>query len=581
LSAPQLKDSAISALQAAVILLRDTRGFMFLPLFAESERAASTGLEFLKSQLASDFYTVAWPISRQLPISDQRVQLLANLDDAIGKLPADTVVVVDATSSIRQVLALEVMAYINQRREPLKAGGLRLLLCWPIALKDELMSNAPDLWSVRAASPWLEELEPTSLQFLPALGRKNEPTAKVRPASMAMAEKLARWQKFKNLKDADFSTKDAFGLAAYQYANLQFESAAELANAVYLAIDAESERADDEIVKVDALNMYSSALQRLGNIIAALEASKIAVSMARQLAKINPIAYEPVLAGNINNLASLLSRSGDRIGALKAAQESVEVTRRLVTTSPKAYESDLAGFIHNLAYRLSDTGDRAGALAAAQEAVAINRRLVNSNPALEPVLAASINNLAGTLSQIGDRPGALKAALEAVAIDKRLAKANPAIYDQDLAASISNLASFLSDNGDNTAALIAAKEAVAIYKGLAKINPAAYEPDLAVSINNLASFLGKAGDHQIALKAAQESVAIRSRLAKTNPAAYEPDLAGSLNNLAQILRENGDHAGALTASQQAVALYEKANQATPGAFAEQLATAKWVRDKLI
>lgn len=554
---------------------------MFLPLFAESERAASTGLEFLKSQLASDFYTVAWPIDKQLPIIEQRVQLLANLDDAIGKLPPDTVVVVDATSSIRQTLALEVMAYINHRREPLKAGGLRLLLCWPIALKDELMSNAPDLWSVRAASPWLEELDQTSHEFLPAFGRQNEPIAKGRPASMAMAEKLARWQQFKNLKEADFSAKDAFGLAAYQYANLQFESAAELANAVYLAIDSESERVDDKIVMVDALNMYSSALQRLGNIIAALEASKIAVSMARQLAKINPIAYEPLLAGNINNLASLLSRSGNRIGALKAAQESVEVTRRLVTTSPNAYESDLAGFIHNLAYRLSDTGDRAGALAAAQEAVAINRRLVNSNPAFEPVLAASINNLAGTLSQIGDRPGALKAALEAVAIDKRLAEANPAIYDQDLAASISNLASFLSDNGDNTNALIAAKEAVAIYKGLAKINPAAYEPDLAVSINNLASFLGKAGDHQIALKAAQESVAIRSRLAKTNPAAYEPDLAGSLNNLAQFLRETGDHPGALAASQQAVALYEKANQATPGAFAEQLATAKRVRDKLI
>ena len=506
---------------------------MFLPLFAESERAAASGLNFLKYPLASEFYIVAWPLDRQLPISDQRVQLLANLDDAIGKLPPDTVVVVDATSSLRQILALEVMAYINHRREPLKAGGLRLLLCWPTALKDELMSNAPDLWSVRAASPWLEEQETTSHEHLPALREQANPRAKRRPGSLAMAEKLQRWRQYKNLKDADFSAKDALGLAAYQHSNLQFESAAELANAVIRSIDGQSKVLDDKKIIVDALNIYSTALKRLGNVMAALETSKTAVFNARQLAETNPAAYEPDLAMSINNLANVLSETGDRPGALKAAQEAVDICKRLAKTNPAAYEPDLA---------------------------------------------MSINNLAGFLSETGDRSGGLKAAQEAVDIYKRLAKTNPAAYEPDLAMSINNLANHLSETGDRSNALKAAKEAVEIYKHLAKINSAAYEPVWAMSINNLAASLSETGDSASALKAAQEAVDIRRRLTKANPAAYEPALAASINNLANFLSETGDRSGALKAAQEAVALYEKANRQTPGAFEQQLARARRVLD---
>jgi len=368
---------------------------MFLPMFADSERAASGGLDFLKSHLASEFYTVAWPLDRRLPISQQRVQLLANLDDAIGKLPPDTVVVLDATGSLRKDLALEVIAYVNHRREPLRSGGLRLVLCWPVALKDELLSNAADLWSVRAGSPWLEEINTSADEHLPSSLVQADLLAKDKPVSFAMAEKLQRWQKYKNLKEADFSAGDALGLSLYQFSNSQFESAAELANAVFRSIDDQSGVFNDKKIMVDALNVYSFALQRLGNNMAALEASKTAMFNARQLAEANPAAYEPVLAVSIHNRAKFLSETGDRPGALKAALEAVNIYKRLAKTDPATYEPGWALSINNLANFLSETGDRPGALIAALEAVDVYKRLAKTNTAAhEPGLAASINNLA-------------------------------------------------------------------------------------------------------------------------------------------------------------------------------------------
>ena len=554
---------------------------MFLPLFADSERAASSGLDFLKSELTSEFYTVAWPLDRALPLGDQRLQLLGNLDDAIGKLPPDTVIVLDATGSLRHDLALEVIAYVNHRREPLKASGLRLVLCWPAAFKDELLSNAPDLWSVRAASPWVEEADLTPVSSLPIEYDLAADQTNLSSISAGVADKLRRWQQHRDLKKANLSPRDGLVLANFQYSQLQLASAAEIAEAVFFEVNRQNNVPTDGLALNDALNFLSIARARLGNLTGALEASRLAVHNAQQFAKANPVANQPNLAMSINNLANRLSGIGDRPGALKAAQEAADIYKRLAITNPAVYEPKLAASINNLANRLSDTGDQPGALKAAQGAADIYRRLTKINPAdYEPDLAVSINNLANFLNDAGDRSGALKAAQEAIHIRRRLAKTNPVAYEPGVATSINNLAKVLRDIGDHPGALKAMQEALDIRRRLAKTNPATYEPKLAGSINNLASFLSEAGDRSGALKAAQEAADIYRRLTKTNPAAYEPVLAMSLNNLANRLSETGDRPGALKAALEAVALYEKANNATPGAFAQQLAIAKRVRDGL-
>ena len=574
-----LTPSAERGLEAAVVLLRETTGFMFLPLFVESERTASVGLEFLQAKLDAKLYKVAWPVDAQGALNDLRLTLLGNLDDAIARLPPNTVVVLDASGSVRKDLALETVAYINHRREPLRAAGLRLVLCWPIALKDELLSNAPDLWSVRVASPWIAESD----LVLPLQGNfETASTGQPNSAStdgelpVAAAENLARWQTHRNLQAADLSVHDALDLASAQYGRLHWAEAAELAEAVVYALHNERQAAsENSAVAVQALNLLGTARRQLGNIDGALQAFREASNFAQLLAKANPAAYEPDLAMSLSNLANCLRETGDRAGGLLAARKAVKIYTRLAKANPSAIEPDLALSINNLANHLSETGDRAGALLAAREAVEIYTRLAKANPtAYEPNLAASLNNLATHLSQTGDRAGALLTAREAMEIYTRLAQANPAAVEHDLAMSLNNLANRLSETGDRAGALLAAREVMEIYTRLAKANPAAYEPNLAGSINNLANRLSETGDGTGALLAAREAVEIYTRLAKANPAAYEPDLAMSINNLASFLSQVGDRSGAIASCKEALGLYEQADHQHPGLFDAGIARAR-------
>lgn len=554
---------------------------MFLPLFAESERAASTGLDFLKVQLASQFYTVAWPLDRHLPISNQRVQLLSNLDDAIGKLPRDSVVVFNATGSLRHDLALEVIAYLNHRREPLRTGGLRLVLCWPTVLKEELLSAAADLWSVRAASPWVDEADLAPFLALHSASDLAVNKRIIALPSQAKAAQLARWQHFHDLSAADLSPRDAVELASLQYFAASWASAAELAEAVFFALSANKNLHTDQETLIEALNLLATARSQLGNLMGALQASTRAVAAARQLAKTNPAAYGPDLAVSITNLAILLGRTGDRSGALAAAQESVSIYRGLAKTDPLLYSIDLAASFGNLSNRLSATGDFRSGLEAAIEAVEIYRLWAKTDrSAFEPELATGLINLSTSLSETGDHSGALAACREAVDLCRRLAQTKPEIYAPKLATSLGNLASIVGATRDSGGALIAASEAADIMRGLAKSNPAVYEPDLARCLSNRAVFQSQTGDLLGAGQTTLEAADIRRRLALNNPSAYEPDLAASMSNLANRLSEAGDPPGALKAAIEAVALFEKANQQTPGAFAQQLATAKRVLEGL-
>ena len=403
MTSTSLTPSAERGLEAAVVLLRETTGFMFLPLFVESERAASVGLEFLQAQLASNLYKVAWPVDAQGELADLRVVLLRNLDDAIAKLPPSTVVVLDASSSVRHALGLEAVAYINHRREPLRAAGLRLVLCWPVALKDELLSNAPDLWSVRAASPWIAEtdlvLTLTGNFDAASAGQPNSASTDGQ-LPFAAAQKLARWLTHRNLKAADLSAPDALDLASAQYERLHWADAAEIAEALVRELRNESQIfSADSATTVRALNVLSNARQRLGNLDGALQAMRDAIRLAQQLATDNPAAYEPDLAMSIHNLAIRLGETGERAGALVAGREAVEIYKRLAQANPAAYEPDLAGSINNLANCLSETGDRAGAIASCEEALHLYEQANSRHAGLFEAHAANARKLLDKLNE--------------------------------------------------------------------------------------------------------------------------------------------------------------------------------------
>lgn len=593
MAAPELSPQAQRELQAAAVLLRATHGFLFLPLLVESERAAAAGLAFLQAQLGATMYPVAWPVE-VLPTSEAtpdtpsqlpalRIALLGNLDDAIAKLPPNAVLVLDASSSMRHALALETMAYINHRREPLRAAGLRFILCWPAALRQELLAHAPDMWSMRTASPWISEadlVQPSPAGAMPE--RAPSPITTQHELSPANVQKLAQWHAHHDLKAADLSPRDAVVLALELDTHGQWVDAAALAEAAYHAMNHPSLTALDEwTTKLHALNVLAIARHCLGNNNGALQAARAAVDQTRLLAQVNPEAFEVTLATNLNNLANFLSQSGDRTGALAAARETMEIYTRLAKANLAVFEPDLAMSANNLANYLSESGDRPGALVAAREAMEIYTRLVKANPtAFEPNLAGSMSNLACRLGENGDRSGALAAARGAVEIHKRLAQTNPSAFESDLAISLNNLANYLSENGNLPGALEAARESVETYRRLAKANPAAFEPSLAGSMNNWANHLNENGDLPSALAATREAIDIRRRLAKANPAAFEPVLAGSMKNWVIRLKQSGDLPGARTAAEEALRLYEQANQQHAGQYEAEIAQTRQLLDQL-
>jgi hypothetical protein len=339
-------------------------------VFVESVLAASACLNYLQTHLSQEFYKLAWPID------ELKTSLIGNLDDAINKLPHNTTIVLDASSPEHHNLALEAAAYLNLRREPLRAAALRFIICWPVELKNELLTKAPDLWSMRVLSPFVTNSE---LVF-PSSNFQNEvvfengfsTTQTMGKLSLYSEKKLTNWERHHDLKLADLSELDAIVLAKELIHTQQYSLAVELSEAVLNALKSQELNTPFALTnKANAIQLLSFAYSQLGNTQAALLTSKEAESIYRRLAKDNPEAFEPHLAMCVNNLAISSSKTGDRVGALAAAKEAVAIYTRLAAANPAAFESDLAVSLKNLAIHLSKSGDRAGTLKHAQEALAI------------------------------------------------------------------------------------------------------------------------------------------------------------------------------------------------------------------
>ena len=342
-----------------------------------------------------------------------------------------------------------------------------------------------------------------------------------------------------------------------------------------------------------SLNNLAKSLSEQGDAQARTEVlacARESVTIYRQLAETQPVAYLPYWALSLNNLANRLSEQGDaqsRTEALACARVAVKIRRQLAETQPAAYLPDLAMSLSNLASHLSVQGDaqsRTEALVCAREALEIYSQLAETqSTAYLPHLAMSLNNLASHLSAQGDaqsRTEALAYAREAVKIRRQLTETQPAAFLPGLALSLNNLATYLLAQGDaqsRSEVLAYAREAVKIHRQLVENQSAAYLPGLAMSLNNLAWHLSEQGDAQSrteALAYVRESVEIDRQLAEIQPAAYLPGLAMSLNNLAKCLFEQGDaqsRTEALAYAREGVKMYRQLSEIQPAAYLSDLA----------
>ena len=237
--------------------------------------------------------------------------------------------------------------------------------------------------------------------------------------------------------------------------------------------------------------------------------------------------YEKLIAierslKNLFGYADLLYSLNDFTKAKQYYEEILVTYRALATKNPQAYNPDLAGTLNNLGLLLSNNNEIKQAKDCYQEALDIKRDLAKKNPqAYNPDLAMILNNLANLLSNNNEIKQAQIYYQEALDIRRELATKNPQAYNPDLAMTLNNLGILLSNNNEIKQAKDCYQEALDIKRDLAKKNPQAYNPDLAVTLNNLGILYYQINNRKEAEQAYKEALAIRKILAENNPSAYE------------------------------------------------------------
>ena len=133
----ELTPASQQAVAEAALVLQHTQGFVYLPILVPSERAGALVLEQLRPALKAELFQVPWPLppahTNDLAPTDQRITtdlqtLVDALDNASRRLPAGTLLLLDASSGTRQAVAQRLPVWLNQRREDWRRNRQGLLL---------------------------------------------------------------------------------------------------------------------------------------------------------------------------------------------------------------------------------------------------------------------------------------------------------------------------------------------------------------------------------------------------------------------------------------------------------------------
>jgi tetratricopeptide (TPR) repeat protein len=277
----------------------------------------------------------------------------------------------------------------------------------------------------------------------------------------------------------------------------------------------------------------------------------------------------------LRDLGDRLAQLGHREDALDTTRQASEVYRQLASTDPDQFAAELGRSLHQLGLRLSEIGEWQAAVDAAQEGTELYRDLDADDPeTYRPYLAAGLGDLGRLLCGTGQREAALGATQEGAELYRKLAEAQPDTYSSCLATSLADLGLRRSELGQREGAVAAIQEAAAIRRGLATVWPEAFLPELATSLNNLGKLLTDLGQRGAAVQATEEAIGIRRHLAQSRPEVFLPALAVSLNNLGANLRRMGQREAALEALSEAVTLYEQLVARQPAAYESKLMIAR-------
>lgn len=254
----------------------------------------------------------------------------------------------------------------------------------------------------------------------------------------------------------------------------------------------------------------------------------VALQSAREQAKANPQAYEPLLAFTLNNVALLHAEQGRSDQVIDLFQEALTIYKRLAKENPQVYDAYVASVQNNLALLYSsskETFEKSELLFTKALDTYLNLAKEEAH-AFMPRVAAVMNNLGLLYNTNRYFQESEKMHNDALEIYRKLAANDPQAYQADVAATLNNLASLYHRNGVNGQECeTLLEEAVRIYRPLADQDMALYGPKLAVSLSNLAIQYHNHHHSDKGYQINEEELAVYNSLAQNAPDIYLLQLA--------------------------------------------------------
>ena len=212
---------------------------------------------------------------------------------------------------------------------------------------------------------------------------------------------------------------------------------------------------------------YAYFLQENNQYDQAIEFYKEALDVCTRLAKQNPEAYLPNVAGTKNNLAALYYKT-HRLGEAEVLyKEALKIRKKLAEQYPEAYLPDVAHTQNNMAILYKDTNRLDEAEELYKQALEIYTHLAEKHPeAYLPNVAKTQNNLANLYSVTNRLQDAEELYKQALEIRTRLAEQHPEAYLQYVAQTQFNISILFAVNKRFEEALSMAQKALETYTTL-------------------------------------------------------------------------------------------------------------------
>lgn len=314
------------------------------------------------------------------------------------------------------------------------------------------------------------------------------------------------------------------------------------------------ERSAPDEERISLLISLSATLLDAGRAREALEVSEQALALSRALARSNPDAFGPVLAGTLNNVAFCLGALGRPAEALELMAEALSLSRELAAQDPGRWREDLARSLYNFGVQAGRIGRLDEAIAATGEAVETLTELVDAGAEfLLPQLAPTLTGHSVNLREAGRHDEARAVSTRAIEILRELAGGQPKQFNPTLAIALNDHGLLVSGQ----AAAAAFREAVELLRPFALPGARTTRSMLATLLSNESGALARLGRQDEALAVSEEAIGLLRELAQDPDPNETRSLAGALNNLSVRLAERGREDEALACSSESVELLER------------------------